>query len=343
LGSYKKILVIQTAFIGDVILTLPLVQVCKRTVPEAAIDFIAIPSTAPLLRNHPDIRQVIVFDKKNTEKGIRGILKIARRIKAEQYDLALIPHRWSAEIAWLGRVPETIGFDISARAFLLKKKVKYERNIHETERNLKLLTPLGINWDSKELPNIYPGDGDRNAVNQLLTTWNIPTSDKCVAAAPGSVWNTKRWLEERFVELCQSLVRTGFETILVGGKEDGELCARIQQKVNSPLVHNASGNLSLLESAELIRRCRVLVSNDSGPMHLAVAVRTPVIGIFGPTVPAFGFSPFGERDAVIEIKDLSCRPCSIHGGKKCPIRTFDCMVRITSEQVFLKVKELANG
>jgi len=344
-NPYKNILVIQTAFIGDVVLTLPLVQLCKKVFKTAAIDFVAIPRTTEILKNHPDIRKVIVYDKRGVDKGIRGNLKLARRIKAEQYDLALIPHRSlrSAMVAWFGQVPERIGFDTSAGAFLFSKTVKYECALHEIERNMNLLVPLGIRWNGKELPNLYPSSEDKHIVDQLLSTWNINRIDNCVAIAPGSVWKTKQWLEERFIELCQSLIQKSFKAILVGGEEDVNLCGGIQRKVNSSELYNASGRLSVLQSAELIRRCRVLVSNDSAPMHLAVAMRTPVVAIFGATVPAFGFYPYGEQDIVVETEGLSCRPCSVHGGEKCPIRTFDCMANITSQQVCEKVVELAGG
>jgi heptosyltransferase-2 len=132
----------------------------------------------------------------------------------------------------------------------------------------------------------------------------------------------------------------GFNVLLVGSREDEELCREICAMTQTNKVVNAAGKLSLLQSAELIRHCRVLISNDSAPMHLAVAVGTPVVAIFGATVPEFGFAPRGPHDIVIETKGLKCRPCSIHGGKKCPIKTFECMMAITPEIVVKKAKSL---
>ncbi len=338
----ENILIIQTAFIGDVVLTLPLIQVCKRFFQEATIDVVAIPRTAEILKTHPAIRDVIVYDKRGTDKGIRGMMRVVRLIRSRLYDLALVPHRslQSAIVARLGNIPMRIGFNSSEGAFLFSMTVRYKRTLHEIERDLSLLTPLGAGSDGKELPNLYPADDDKHVVDQLLSEWNVREMSGCVAIAPGSVWNTKRWLEERFVELSQLLVQNDFAVILVGGPEDVNLCERIQQRANSSSLFNASGRLSVLQSAELIGRCKVLVSNDSAPMHLAVAMRTPVVAIFGPTVPEFGFAPQGERDTVVQIKGLRCRPCSIHGGNKCPIKTFDCMVGITSQQVYAKIEEL---
>jgi heptosyltransferase-2 len=126
----------------------------------------------------------------------------------------------------------------------------------------------------------------------------------------------------------------------VGGQSDVEICRRIEAHSNPDRVWSFAGELSLLESAELIRRCAVLISNDSAPMHLGVAVRTPVIAIFGATVPEFGFAPHGTHDEIVEVSGLACRPCGIHGGRRCPIGTFDCMLNITPDDVLSQVHRI---
>jgi heptosyltransferase-2 len=159
-----------------------------------------------------------------------------------------------------------------------------------------------------------------------------------VAIAPGSVWNTKRWIQEHFVGLIKILVDEGYSIAVVGGAEDASLCQEIERATGNERVLNAAGRLMLLQSAELLRRCKVVVSNDSAPMHLAGAVGTPVVAIFGATVPQFGFGPTGALDEVVETLGLPCRPCSIHGGDACPIGTFVCMKQITPGQVLEKVR-----
>jgi heptosyltransferase-2 len=161
-----------------------------------------------------------------------------------------------------------------------------------------------------------------------------------VAVAPGSVWNTKRWPADRFADLVRRLNAARLPVVLVGGKDDVPLCDEIARAAGHPAVLNVAGRLSLLQSAELIRRCRLVVSNDSAPMHLAVAMRVPVVAIFGATVPSFGFSPAGPRDVVVETGGLSCRPCGIHGGKRCPVGTFECMLAIDTARVFDRVAAL---
>jgi heptosyltransferase-2 len=194
---------------------------------------------------------------------------------------------------------------------------------------------------------VYPDADDRASVDGLIQDHRALGPDfdsrQMIALAPGSVWRTKRWPRERYEELGRLLVSDGFSLVLIGGPEDRELCASISEGVSEERTINAAGRLSLLQSAELIRRCRVIVSNDSAPMHLAGAVQTPVVAMFGPTVPEFGFAPKGDRDVVLGISNLSCRPCSIHGGEKCPIRTFDCMVRLTADVVRTHIHRITNG
>jgi heptosyltransferase-2 len=161
-----------------------------------------------------------------------------------------------------------------------------------------------------------------------------------VAIAPGTIWNTKRWLKERYAELAARLADERYEVMLIGGEEDEALCREIKELSGSSRVYSTAGALSTLQSAELLRRCKLLITNDSAPLHFAVAVGTPVVAIFGATVPEFGFAPYGKHDTVVETLGLPCRPCSIHGGRECPIKTFECMNAITVEKVYRRVEEV---
>jgi heptosyltransferase-2 len=164
-----------------------------------------------------------------------------------------------------------------------------------------------------------------------------------IAIAPGTAWNTKRWPREHFARLAQMLSDAGDRVVLIGGPEDAPLCREIAGAAGRAGVVDASGAFSVLGSAELIRRSALLVCNDSAPLHLAGAVGTPVLAIFGATTPAFGFGPIGPRDRVLETEGLACRPCSIHGGDRCPIGTFECMVRITPAMAFEAARSMAEG
>jgi heptosyltransferase-2 len=232
-----------------------------------------------------------------------------------------------------------VGFSTSAGRFLFTKIATYDPDKHEILRNLKLLGELDIHAPF-ERPMVYPSEADRTLVVQMLVDrfglgWEEQT---LIAVAPGSVWNTKRWPEEYFQELIRLLADRHLNIALVGGKEDAGLCERLSAR--HPRVMNAAGKLTVLQSADLIRRSDVLVSNDSAPMHLAVAMDTPVLAIFGATVPEFGFAPVGEQNRIQQTDGLPCRPCSIHGGKHCPIGTFECMLRITPAAVFQSVRDM---
>ncbi len=338
----NRILIFQTAFLGDVILTLPLAQVLHRHLPDARIDFLTTPNAAAILRNHPAIHSIIVYDKRNSQRGIGGMFSVSRIIKENQYDAALVPHRSfrSAVVVALSGIPIRAGFDTSAGRFLFTNIVRYEKNNHEIERNLALAAVMNVAHAGKELPSLYPSQEDVSAVDRFFSENSIDSKKSIIAVAPGSVWNTKRWLSERFSDLVKMIVSAGMQVILIGGKEDEKLCGEIAAGAAKKEIFNSAGALTILQSAELIRRCAVLVTNDSAPMHLAVAMRTAVVGIFGATVPAFGFAPYGERDVVVQTEGLSCRPCSIHGGDTCPIGTFECMTKISAETVFENVMRI---
>jgi heptosyltransferase-2 len=335
----NSVLIVHTAFPGDIILTLPMAQRLRSAFPHTRVAMITIPQAADLLRNHPAIDDRILYDKKGSQRGMRSLLRLARDIHKRRFDVALIPHRSlrSALIGRLAGIPRRIGFASSAGKILLTDRVADDRAVHEISRNLSLLGPLGVAAEGMFLPDLYPDDTDRAAVDAFLAGQPGLDVGRLVAVAPGSVWNTKRWIPEHFAGLIRRLVESGLVVVLVGGEGDRALCREIHATAGARGVLDASGAFSLLQSAEVIRRCRVCVSNDSAPMHLAVAMRTPVVALFGATVPEFGFGPTGPDDVVVQTSGLSCRPCSIHGGRVCPIQTFECMHRIAPERVAAEV------
>ena len=334
-----SILVVQTAFVGDVILALPLLQLLHEKFPESMITAVTIPAAEELLANHPAVGRVMVYDKRGADRGMRGLMRMASRLRAAGIEVALIPHRSfrSALLCRLAGIPVRIGFDTSAGRFLLTQSVRYVSTDHEIQRNLALAVPLGVSSPGIRFPRLCPSEADRLAVDAFMRGCFGPDSvlqtPPCIAVAPGSVWNTKRWPESKFTSLIRSLLDEGWHVVLVGGEADWALCSRLGAAARDTHLADASGRFSLLESADILGRCAALVSNDSAPVHLAVAMRVPVVAIFGPTLPSFGFAPPGPGDRVVETPGLWCRPCSIHGGRRCPTGTFDCMNRISAERV----------
>ncbi len=333
----KKILIVQTAFIGDVILATPLAEAARQVFPDSEIDFMTIPAAANVLEKNSFIQRILIFDKRGEQRGLVALWKLAKTLQPERYDLALVPHRSlrSAVLVWLAKIPERVGFERSAGAGLFTRRVPY-RQKHEVERNLDLLRIFNHDFLTPP-PKVFWDQRDEQAVEQFCV--NAPSRKWFCALAPGSVWATKRWPVERFSELAQKLVHeTGAHVFLIGGNSDATLCAQIAARCGNDVV-NTAGQLSLRQSAALLDRCQILISNDSAPTHLGVATRCKVITIFGPTVPAFGFAPFGAGHAVIE-KNLACRPCSSHGSDRCPIGTHACMREISVDEVFKSVMRL---
>jgi heptosyltransferase-2 len=336
----RSILVFHTSFIGDLVLALPLLQTLRRTWPGTRIDIVAIPAAAALLNGHPALTEVISYDKRGTERGIQAASRLARRLRATGYEAALVPHRSlrSAAIVLAAGIPRRIGFTTSAGRMLFTSTVPYRPDHHESARDCDLLAPLGISPVPGELPLLFPSNDDRAAVDRLFAGWPGVQGRILVALAPGSVWETKRW--PGYSMLAQMLIDRGFALALIGGTADADLCDSLARALPADRIVNCAGRLTPLQSAEVIRRSAVIVSNDSAPTHLGVAVRTPVVALYGATVPAFGFAPQGAFDTVVQTEGLSCRPCAIHGGKVCPIGTFVCMNAIAPSRVLSAVDDV---
>jgi heptosyltransferase-2 len=339
MDEIKRILIVQTAFLGDVILTTPLIKGLRGLFPDSSISFLLIPETKRLLDNNPHLNEVITYDKRKNG-GVGAFLHIMEEVKKRNFDLAVIPHRSfrSALLTYLARISQRIGFDKSAGSILFTRKVTYRSDIHEVERNLSLVSqfnPLPV--DSS--PELFPSADDLSFARQQLFDSGIQEGDKMVAIAPGSVWATKQWLPERFAKVSDLLLsQAGIKVVLLGSDEDRALCDKITDLMKEKPL-NLAGKIDILQTAALISLCSVLLSNDSAPVHLASAMKKPVVAIFGSTVPGFGFIPYKVSHLIIQ-KDLTCRPCGIHGKRKCPEKHFKCMKEITAEEVFRAVLSL---
>jgi heptosyltransferase-2 len=340
---FNKILILQTAFIGDVVLTTPLIRAVHQLYPAAAIHFLTIPVSQNLVETLPYLKRLWIFDKRGRDNGISGLLKLARRLRKEKFQLALVPHRSlrSALLVFLAAIPRRIGFDRSSGAMFFTDRVLYSYEQHEVERNLCLLQPLSLQAKEKILPEIYPDSQDKELVNSWLISAGIDENTHFITLAAGSVWFTKRWPADYWVALADLLTRQNYKIVLIGSPEDKYLAAGIMSTSTTSII-DALGCFTLRQSAELIRRSCLLISNDSAPTHLGSAVRTPVLTIFGSTVPAFGFSPYGTGSQVAEIKNLPCRPCTDHGKSKCPLGHFKCMRDLTPAMVFEIVWKMLN-
>ncbi|OGC88847.1 MAG: lipopolysaccharide heptosyltransferase II [candidate division Zixibacteria bacterium RBG_16_48_11] len=339
--SYKRILIIQTAFPGDLILTTPLIRTAKEKYPDSELHILVIPQTQELLKNNPHIKGMIVYAKKGGN-GL-GFWQAVKKLKSMQFDLALIPHRSfrSGLLAKLANCKRRVGFKNSAGRIFLTDRVEYRLDQHEMVRNLSLLGFEGAQPEPV-LAELFPGKEEYSKVEAFLEKGNAKIGDDLVCIAPGSVWATKRWLPERFAQVGELLMKKEqVKVVLIGSGDDYRLAEEIASMMAVRPI-NACGKLNLLESAALISKAKLVISNDSAPTHMAVAMRTPVITIFGSTVPEFGFYPYGESNVIIQ-KQLYCRPCGIHGLKRCPEGHFRCMKEISAEEVFLAAEKILHA
>jgi heptosyltransferase-2 len=330
----KKILIIQTAFLGDVILTLPVIESLRVSFPEAVIDMVVLPGAKNIVETNPAVKKCIIFDKRNQHKGLKGLKELARILTEGGYDLCITPHRsWrSAYLSYRTKAPRRIGFDRSAWKGAFSDIVAYVNDAHEIQRNLSLLAPLGIDhviWR----PSIYTTEEDQEQVKRHLQQ----TDRKIIAMAPGSIWPTKRWPQHYYHIIAERLVEGNYAVVLIGGDEDSDLCMQLAE--NNKWVLSLAGELTLRQTYYLLTVCTALITNDSAPLHLGTAAGVTVFAIFGATVPGFGFAPVGSQDRVFEQEHLLCRPCGIHGHQKCPMHTFACMEELTPAIVWPEIKK----
>lgn len=312
----ERILIIQTAFLGDVILATPVVSELKRLYPSSKIDFVVKKGNESLLSNNPKIDSVLVFDKsKGKWKSLLGLIKTFRKTK---YDLVLNLHRFGSSglLSGFSGGKQRFGFKKNPFSFLYTKSFDHEigNGTHEVERNLSIIKEFGA--ESLVRPELFPSETDRTAIAEFQHK-----SYYCIA--PASVWFTKQLPLNKWKELIDSLPKNE-RIYLLGGKDDLDLCNALQSNTPNHDIQVLAGELSLLKSAALMEKAKRNFVNDSGPLHLASSVNAPVTAFFCSTVPNFGFGPLSTDSKILEVENLGCRPCGLHGHKECPKGHFKC-------------------
>ncbi len=341
--QYDKILIFNTAFPGDIILTTPLVRAVYNRFPGAYIAFCTTPGGVRLLAGLSYLDKLIVYDKHNADRGLRGMLRTVLKLREERFDMAVSVHR-SARSAMLLRmagIPVRVGFKSSAMAALYTHRVDRPRQAHETVRNIGLMAPFGVDPASVPVRPLLPvTDEEADHVFGILGT-DLPHGDgPLVTVAPGSVWGTKRWLAERYGRLIDELVeRLGARVIMVGGTTDRQQAGKVLDSCSSPVL-DMVGLTDIRELCALVRKSNLVITGDSAPMHVAWAFDTPTVAIFGATVPELGFAPISGRCRIVELRGLECRPCSDHGPPQCPLGHFRCMEGVSVEMVFGACREM---
>jgi heptosyltransferase-2 len=327
-GAGPALLVVQTSFLGDVVLTTPLVTALRCAAAPRRLAVMVRPEAVPLVRGHPDVDHVLVDDKRGHDRGLRGALRTVRRLRAEHFDVAVSPHRSlrTALVLAAAGIPRRIGFTESRGALLYHERVRRDRRLHDVQRNLALATPFGA--PASEAPLHVPVAADAAARAAAL----LPSGDgPLVGVAPGSVWATKRWGASGFAAVVRGLAEDGARCVILGAPDEAPLAEAVR-RLSGGRATVLAGRTDLATLVAVIDRLAVLVANDSAPMHVACARGVPVVAVFCATTPALGYGPWGERVTVVEA-DLACRPCARHGGVRCPRGTDDCMRLVAPETV----------
>ncbi len=341
----EKILVVQTSFLGDIVLTTPLLSELKRHFPGAEVAVLCTPQAKSLLEGHPDIDEIIPYEKKrNGTKWLR-LWRKAEELQSHGFTMALSPHKslTSGLLLFLARIPYRVGFRQSAAWFFYHKRVNRDSTRHDVERNLSLLQAFGIGLEKcRPQLRVEVGARSQKIVETLFSSLGIKEDNLIFGINPGSVWATKRWTAEGYAALMKRLKeRYPCQILLFGGAADHALLEAIQ-KLSGNVGINLVGRIDLGELPSALDWCDLFITNDSGPMHVAVARGVPVVAIFCATTPSLGFYPYSVKAVIVE-KDLACRPCTSHGGLRCPLGTEACMRLIRAEDVLLGVERLLNG
>lgn len=341
-GREGPVLVVQTAFIGDTVLTTPLLAALRERLPGRPITLLTTPDGAAILAGHPAVDDFILYDKRAAGGAWRRFRETLREVRARRFALAIAPHL-SARTTLLIRlagVPRRVGMHDARLAFLYTDRVRRDRSLHEAERDLLLAAPFGDPIPpGARAPSLVVAPERRARVRDLLKARGVQGDYFC--CAPGSVWATKRWLPERYAEAMNAAsARYGIPGVLIGGPGDREVGSEVARRLSGFRSADLIGRTPLEDLPALIAGARFLLTNDSSPMHVATAVGAPVVAVFGPTDRSLGFTPYGGPARVVEHPDMPCRPCGRHGHATCPQGHFRCMREIEAADVLAALEDL---
>ncbi len=365
--DFGKILLIKLSAVGDVVHTIPVLNKLRRRYPAAQLDWLVTPGIGELLGHHPAISNVIAFDREDWTALWRltpliGYTRLAAKLRATGYDLVIDMHGQfrTALFALAAGAPVRIGFDrprasvwdASPRTFPQEARkhawqgaregswLAYTHHIpvptldlHAVDRYLGVGPLLGLDDGAADFSFPIPREAT-NRIDALMDYYDI-ANKKLAVLAPGTIWETKQWRSDGFAEVARYFLHKGFAVTLIGAARERAVCAGVAALV--PGVVNLAGETTLSELAALIRRATVCVTNDSGPMHLAVAVDRPVVSIFGPTDPIW-IGPYHRTDAVLQAK-IPCSPCYLRQLSRCR-HGHACMLEVSAQAVIERAESV---
>lgn len=325
-------------------LTTPLLTTLHRILAPESLTVLTTPQAKPLLKHHPHVSQVLVDAKRTDGRGLLGLWSMAQRLRRERFTLVVAAHKSlrTAMLLALAGIPQRVGFRQSPGWFLYHSTALRDANRHEVERILCLMRAFGLEPEECDRNSRveYP-EAIKAQVRSLLHNNGIAPTNPLFVVCPGSVWPTKRWTIDGFARLVCRLEESYGRVLLCGGPDDAEIAQGVYEQAGHRGV-NLVGQADLLTFMALVDHAQVVISNDSAPMHIAVARDVPVVAIFCATTPSLGYGPYTNNAIVVEKKELSCRPCGRHGSHLCPLGTDACMRQVSVADVLAGIDQLLN-
>jgi len=326
-----RILLVQTSFFGDLILSTPVIAALKRAFPEAELYVLTTPQAKALIGCDPLIKEVLTFAKRGREAGFFGLIRKARELRNIGFDRAYSLHKSfrTALLLWTAGIPVRIGFRSARGGFLYTDLRERNEAEHDVLRNLSLVQkecpdPQG---ELRLFPPQQPAD---------FITAQLPPQPYAVLV-PGSVWATKRYYAAGYRRVAEQLIADGIPVVLLGAAEEKLVCDEVGREL--PLL-NLSGQTKLTDFLSILAGARVVVCNDSMALHAASAFKLPTVTIFCSTSPSFGFGPWRNNAIIVEHEQLPCKPCRRHGSRHCPLGTNRCMTEVPPERVIAAVHKV---
>lgn len=335
------ILIVRLSAIGDILLTTPLVRALRLRHPQAEITFVTRPSYRPLLEHNPRISRVVGWEPREGSRALAEALGGPGALKRFTHRLDLQDNLRTRRLRWrLGGRWRTYPHHRVARSLLIRtRKNRYRDRRPVPERYFDAARGLDVAPDGGTL-EIFLARGSIDTAERFLQT----LTRQVMAVAPGASQRTKRWPIHHWIALSRRLIEQGNDVVVLGGDMDRETADAMVSAIG-PAEDSGTGRiasaagLDLPATAALLRKCRALVAGDTGQMHLATAVGTPVVALFGPTVEAFGFFPYRAKATVLQL-DLACRPCSAQGSPACPLKHHRCLQDLQPDLVLEALRKL---
>ncbi len=338
----EKILLIQTAFLGDLILTTSFFREVKKKYRNSHLTVVVNKGTESVLEANPYIDGLIPLDKKEFKKSLWKFFSFLWNLRKERYTLCILPHFSfrSTLIGFASGAKVRIGYESAGFSFLLTKKVpRPTRGMHEVEKLFSLLYDKEEYSKIQKRPELFWREESVFRVRALMRENGLEEGNY-VLLAPSSVWETKRMPASKFRILGERLAKeSGKKVVLIGSKADMDLC----EEVGAGYGINFAGKTNLPELSFLVSKAALMISNDSSPIHFASAFNIPTLAVFGATIPDFGYTPLADSSFISEIRGLYCRPCGIHGGRICPEGHFRCMMEQDTDTMFEVAVRLKRG